>query len=121
MVEEAATVLDDAGIVELVDLCRTLALRPMSLRNEWLRVHGLGETSFCHLRLLAGSDALDPGVRVLRFLGVGKAVRPRWAKDVILGVADSMEVPPVAVEYALSLLAARSHVTKRGGHEPSAA
>lgn len=108
--EEAATALDDAGIVGMESFRQRLCISPMALRNEWLRVHGLGETSFCHMRLLAGSDALDPGVRVLRFLGLGKAVPASWAKDVIAGVADSMDVPPVAVEYALSLLAARSHV-----------
>ncbi|MFC3849689.1 hypothetical protein ACFORJ_05870 [Corynebacterium hansenii] len=114
--EEAATVLDDAGIVGLESFRRRLRISPIALRNEWLGVHGLGETSFCHLRLLAGSDVLDPGARVLRFLGLGRAVPASWAKDVILGVADAMDVPPVAVEYALSLLAARSHVRpKRKG------
>lgn len=122
--EEVATVLDDAGIVGMEDFRGRLLVSPMALRNEWLRVHGLGETSFCHMRLLAGSDVLDPGVRVLRFLGLGRAVPVPWAKDVILGVADAMDVPPVAVEYALSLLAARAHVRPKkrgvGGRETAA-
>lgn len=108
--EEAATVLDDAGIVGLESFRRRLRISPMALRNEWTSVHGLGETSFCHMRLLADCDVLDPGVRVLRYLGMGRAVPVSWAKDVIVGVAEAMDVPPVAVEYALSLVAARSHV-----------
>ena len=119
--EEAARVLDDAGIVGMESFRQRLRISPMALRNEWLRVRGLGETSFCHMRLLAGSDALDPGVRVLRFLGLGRAVSVSWAKDVILGAADAMDVPPVAVEYALSLLAARSHVRPKKSGEADAA
>lgn len=119
--EEAARVLDDAGIVGMESFRQRLRISPMALRNEWLRVRGLGETSFCHMRLLAGSDALDPGVRVLRFLGLGRAASVSWAKDVILGAADAMDVPPVAVEYALSLLAARSHVRPKKSGEADAA
>lgn len=112
--KDAATALDNAGIVDLESFRRRLQLSPMALRNEWMFVHGLGETTFCHMRLLVGSEVLDPGVRVLRYLGTGRAVSVSWAKDVIVGVADAMGVPPVPVEYALSLLAGRRHVGRGG-------
>lgn len=120
LVAEAARVFGEVSVETLGDLADVVGAGPTTLRDQWMGVHGLGETSLCHLRLLAGVDVLDPGVRVLRFLGAGRAVSAHWATEVIVAVADEMEVPPIAVEYALSLLAARSHGTqKRGGATPA--
>lgn len=105
---DAAVSLAGQGIDGLDDFHALLGQRPQVAMLAWESVHGLGETSWCHLRLLAGSGVVAPGRRLRRLLGDGKAVPAAEAVDLVRGVAGALGVAPVAAEYALSLVACRA-------------
>lgn len=109
--KDAAESLAGQGVDGLADFHALLAQRPRVAMLAWESVHGLGETSWCHLRLLAGSDVVAPGRRLRRLLGEGKAIAADEAVDLVHGVAAALGVAPVAAEYALSLVACRARPT----------
>lgn len=108
VVAEVAAAYDAFGVDSTGDFHALMERNRNTASLVWLAVRGLGETSWCHLRLLTGSDVVQPGPRVRRFLGDGAAIPAEEAASLVHSAARLLDVPPVAVEYGLSLLACKT-------------
>lgn len=115
IVADAAAALAECEVHDLADLQIRLCTDPTALRTAWLNVYGLGHGSWCHLRLLARAGYPDPAPELRRKLArlktplamdseVSKRVKSVSyldAMNIILDVAEELEVPALVVEYAL--------------------
>ncbi len=95
------------------DFVHAYQLRPHFMRDVWLRIYGLGQSSWCHFRLLVGAEkpCLNPKIiALLTAAGIEQCDKRKASFDTMVDAANEVIAElaflfgtrPVMVEYALN-------------------
>ena len=74
------------------------------LKNAWLGVKGLGETSWHYFALLTGEQDVKPDRMIVRFVAQAlndNTVSPSQARAAILDTAKALEIEPRVLDHAI--------------------